>query len=59
MEEKTIKLILRFFDFKDWEISWNKNKNIYMNFDVIVLGSGPGGYVTTIRASQLDHKFLL
>ncbi|MDG1189407.1 MAG: FAD-binding protein, partial [Flavobacteriales bacterium] len=24
-----------------------------MNFDVIVIGSGPGGYVTAIRASQL------
>ena len=27
-----------------------------MNFDVIVLGSGPGGYVTNIRASQLGLK---
>ena len=27
-----------------------------MNFDVIVLGSGPGGYVTAIRASQLGFK---
>ncbi|MBT5859168.1 MAG: dihydrolipoyl dehydrogenase [Flavobacteriales bacterium] len=27
-----------------------------MNFDVIVLGSGPGGYVTAIRASQLGMK---
>ena len=27
-----------------------------MNFDVIVLGSGPGGYVTAIRASQLGLK---
>ena len=25
-------------------------------FDVIVLGSGPGGYVTAIRASQLGFK---
>ena len=25
-------------------------------FDVIVLGSGPGGYVTAIRASQLGLK---
>jgi len=24
-----------------------------MNFDIIVLGSGPGGYVAAIRASQL------
>ena len=27
-----------------------------MNFDVIVLGSGPGGYVSAIRASQLGLK---
>ncbi|MEZ4910227.1 MAG: dihydrolipoyl dehydrogenase [Saprospiraceae bacterium] len=27
-----------------------------MNFDIIVLGSGPGGYVTAIRASQLGFK---
>jgi dihydrolipoamide dehydrogenase len=26
------------------------------HFDVIVLGSGPGGYVTAIRASQLGYK---
>ena len=26
------------------------------NFDIIVLGSGPGGYVTAIRASQLGLK---
>lgn len=33
------------------------SKNRYMsNFDVIVLGSGPGGYVTAIRASQLGLK---
>ena len=25
-------------------------------YDVIVLGSGPGGYVTAIRASQLGLK---
>src|SRR5690554_4349441 len=31
-----------------------KSKN--MNYDVIVLGSGPGGYVTAIRASQLGMK---
>ena len=27
-----------------------------MNYDLIVLGSGPGGYVTAIRASQLGMK---
>ena len=26
-----------------------------MKYDIIVLGSGPGGYVTAIRASQLGH----
>lgn len=28
----------------------------YMNFDIIILGSGPGGYVAAIRASQLGMK---
>ena len=27
-----------------------------MNYDLIVLGSGPGGYVAAIRASQLGLK---
>lgn len=27
-----------------------------MNYDVIVIGSGPGGYVTAIRSSQLGFK---
>lgn len=27
-----------------------------MNYDIIVLGSGPGGYVAAIRASQLGFK---
>jgi dihydrolipoamide dehydrogenase len=27
-----------------------------MNFDIIIVGSGPGGYVTAIRASQLGMK---
>jgi dihydrolipoamide dehydrogenase len=31
----------------------NSNK---MKYDIIVLGSGPGGYVTAIRASQLGFK---
>jgi len=26
------------------------------DFDVIIVGSGPGGYVTAIRASQLGFK---
>jgi len=33
------------------------NKTTFMNtYDIIVLGSGPGGYVTAIRASQLGFK---
>ena len=27
-----------------------------MKYDIVVLGSGPGGYVTAIRASQLGFK---
>ena len=27
-----------------------------MNFDLLVIGSGPGGYVAAIRASQLGLK---
>ncbi|MCZ6862363.1 MAG: FAD-dependent oxidoreductase, partial [Alphaproteobacteria bacterium] len=26
------------------------------NFDLIVVGGGPGGYVAAIRAAQLDMK---
>ena len=26
------------------------------NFDVVVLGGGPGGYVAAIRAAQLGQK---
>jgi dihydrolipoamide dehydrogenase len=32
------------------------NKNTDMNFDLIIIGSGPGGYVAAIRASQLGLK---
>lgn len=31
-------------------------KSLPMNFDMIVIGSGPGGYVAAIRASQLGKK---
>jgi len=34
----------------------NLNKHEKMKYDIIVLGSGPGGYVTAIRASQLGFK---
>src|SRR5438309_7581471 len=26
------------------------------NYDIIIIGSGPGGYVTAIRAAQLGYK---
>ena len=31
-------------------------QSLIMNFDVIIIGSGPGGYVAAIRASQLGMK---
>tara|TARA_B100001057_G_scaffold201593_1_gene202395 strand:+ start:5270 stop:5584 length:315 start_codon:yes stop_codon:yes gene_type:complete len=30
--------------------------NSMENYDIVVLGSGPGGYVSAIRASQLGFK---
>jgi dihydrolipoamide dehydrogenase len=32
------------------------SKNIAMDYDILVIGSGPGGYVTAIRAAQLGNK---
>jgi len=31
-------------------------KTLRMKYDIIIIGSGPGGYVTAIRASQLGFK---
>ena len=28
------------------------------NFDIIIIGSGPGGYVTAIRAAIVEREFL-
>ena len=36
--------------------SQKQKKLITMNYDIIIIGSGPGGYVTAIRASQLGFK---
>ena len=26
------------------------------NFDIVVIGAGPGGYVCALRAAQLGHE---
>jgi dihydrolipoamide dehydrogenase len=36
--------------------NFKSEKNKEMNYDLIVVGSGPGGYVAAIRASQLGLK---
>ncbi len=38
------------------KISYQNRKSKNMKYDVIIIGSGPGGYVTAIRASQLGFK---
>ncbi len=35
---------------QDGELRWQRS------FDIIIIGSGPGGYVTAIRAAQLGFK---
>ena len=34
----------------------NMNKKVLMNYDIIVIGGGPGGYVSAIRAAKLGLK---
>jgi dihydrolipoamide dehydrogenase len=38
------------------EFSYFAKKNNSMSYDLIIIGSGPGGYVAAIRASQLGLK---
>ena len=35
-------------------MNWSSGHN--MNYDMLVIGAGPGGYVCAIRASQLGQK---
>jgi dihydrolipoamide dehydrogenase len=46
---------LLIFDMYLWQPKSNY-KLIFMDFDLIVIGSGPGGYVAAIRAAQLGLK---
>jgi dihydrolipoamide dehydrogenase len=48
--------ILRFSNNSVISYSQFKQQIFTMKYDIIVLGSGPGGYVTAIRASQLGFK---
>ena len=32
---------------------------VLMNFDLVIIGSGPGGYVAAIRGAQLGLKLSL
>src|SRR5213595_1981092 len=37
--------------------TWSERQNKHMEkFDVVIVGSGPGGYVAAIRAGQLGLK---
>ena len=33
-----------------------RKTQVHMKYDIIVIGSGPGGYIAAIRASQLGKK---
>ena len=37
----------------------NSKRNKLMKYDLIVIGSGPGGYIAAVRASQLGKKVAL
>ena len=37
----------------------NSKTIIHMKYDLIVIGSGPGGYIAAVRASQLGKKVAL
>ena len=39
--------------------SHRENKNMGTEYDLVVIGGGPGGYVAAIKASQLGLKVLL
>jgi dihydrolipoamide dehydrogenase len=38
------------------EVAFDHKENLAMSYDLIVIGSGPGGYVCAIRAAQLGMK---
>jgi dihydrolipoamide dehydrogenase len=41
------------------QLFYSSIKNIFMQYDVIIIGSGPGGYVAAIRCAQLGLKTAL
>jgi dihydrolipoamide dehydrogenase len=49
-------LDLWFFNLSDFAIFADSKNQKRMNYDIIVIGSGPGGYVAAIRAAQLGFK---
>src|ERR1700753_1039038 len=50
----TFSLLLHYF--LNFAGLFSYHKSSIMAYDVVVLGSGPGGYVAAIRASQLGLK---
>ena len=41
------------------EVPLRSNKIVDMQYDVVIVGSGPGGYVSAIRCAQLGLKTAL